>query len=315
VNFRALFAEEAARAGAARPAVLRALRGYLTGLPAAEEIAQWILDNVALERLAPFLLAGAASVAQAVRPHALAAAEAAAVLRAQEMAAVAGAQGIGWQEIRQRMLLWIRQRSTDLVTGTLAGDRAVLRELLEQTIRDNETREQFARRLAEHLRRTIGLDAPRAEALRGFVAELEGRVSAGTLAPGRAGRLADIYRRRLLRARAETIAQTEINVAMNNATHELWSEARARGQLIGYVKAWLAILRDGHACRICYAAHGQRQELNQPFVLSNGRRVRVAHAHVKCRCQMTLEKRDEPQRHKTPFIVPRRGKSLRPMAR
>jgi hypothetical protein len=313
MNHRALFIQEATRADAARPAVLRALRGYLTGFPAAEEIAQWILDNVVLENLERFLLVGAAGVVRAVRPHALAAAEAAAAIRVQELAAVAGVNGVGWQEIRARMLVWIRQHSSDLVTGTLKGDRAVLRELLEQTIRDNETREQFARRLAEHLRRTIGLDRIRARDLASFAETLRPIVAEGRMTAKNADRLMDIYRRTLLRHRAETIAQTEINVSMNNATHELWSEARARGQLIGYVKVWLAILRDGHACRICYAAHGQRQELNQPFVLSNGKRVRVAHAHVKCRCQMTLEKADESPRYKVPFIVPRRGRSLRPM--
>lgn len=310
---QAFFVEEATRAKAARPSILRALRGYLTGFPDRDTIAQWILDNVALERLQSFLVAGAAGVARAVRPHALAAQEAAAVLRAQEMAAVAGVQNIGWPEIRQRMLLWTRQRSADLVTNCLRSDQLVIRDLLDRSIGANQTREQFVRELAEHLRRTIGLDRPRAAALRGFVAELEGRVAAGTLAPGRAGRLVDTYRRRLLRARAETIAQTEINVSMNNATHELWSEARARGQLAGYVKAWLAVLRDGHTCRICYNAHGQRQPLDQPFRLSNGRSVRVAHAHMKCRCQMTLEKADEPQRYKSPFVVPRRGQTLRPM--
>lgn len=312
MNPQSLFVQEATRADAARPAVLRALRGYLTGFPDRDTIAQWILDNVAAERLEAFLLAGAAGVARAVRPHALAAAEAAAVLRQQEMAAVAGVSNVGWQEIRARMLIWIRQRSAALVTGTLEGDREVLRELLEQAIRDNETREQFARRLAGHLRRTIGLDQPRAAALQRFAGELEARVSAGTLTRARAARLSETYRTRLLRARADTIAQTEINVAMNNSTHELWSEARMRGQLRGYVKAWLAVLRDGRACRICYNAHGQRRQLHEPFTLSNGRVVRVAHAHTKCRCQMTLELEDEPQRYKVPFIVPRRGQTLLP---
>lgn len=252
--------------------------------------------------------------AQAVGAQAMGAGAAAGALRIDEMATLAGVQGITFDQVRLRMAVFVAQRSADLVTNSTRADQLRIRELIGQSLRDGESRDAFVRRLAAELEATIGLDVPRSRALLAYQAELDGYVAAGRLTPRGAKKAIEQYRRRLLKARAETIAQTEINTAVNAATMELWNEARGRGHLAGYVKTWVAILRDGRVCETCHGMHGQRRQFHQPFSTPRGPQ-RAPDLHVKGRCQMALELDGAPLRHKQPYVVPKRGPGLRPMVR
>lgn len=112
------------------------------------------------------------------------------------------------------------------------------------------------------------------------------------MSPGEAERrateLADAYRDRLISARAENIARTEVMTAANQGRLMSWQQAGDKGlvDLDASMKQWIA---EGSACDICEGADAEGPiPVNDDWELDNGDTVDMPPGHPSCRCTAVL---------------------------
>ncbi len=140
---------------------------------------------------------------------------------------------------------------------------------------------------ARTIRDLIGLNARQARALEHFrrLQEDEG-VRADVIQ-----RRVDAYYRRLLNARARTIARTETIRASNAGQQEAWQQAAEQGLIDATTarRKWI-VTPDDRLCPICRAIPGMNPQgaaLGAPFRTPIGPRV-APPAHPNCRCATGL---------------------------
>lgn len=104
----------------------------------------------------------------------------------------------------------------------------------------------------------------------------------------RAQTLTDTYRARLIRARANMIARTEIQTAQNMGRQIAWSQSVAGGWVEGdSMKEWVATGRSASGiitCEECGGMDGKRVRWDRAF--PNG--VLMPPAHPNCRCSAVM---------------------------
>lgn len=112
------------------------------------------------------------------------------------------------------------------------------------------------------------------------------------MSPGEAERrateLADAYRERLISARAENIARTEVMTAANQGRLMSWQQAGDKGlvDIDASMKQWIA---EGSACDICEGADQDGPiPVNDDWELDNGDTVDMPPGHPSCRCTAVL---------------------------
>ena len=191
------------------------------------------------------------------------------------------------------------QRITGITEGTKAGIRALLAEAFEAGAdRDWIARAMVALDGDGSLR--LGLDAPRSRTFQRFVEELDPSIPAA-----RRQRLIDRRYRQLLRARADTIAQTEVVDVGNAAQMDTYQAAELEGELDSriYVIEWVARTI---ACKRCLAMDGATREINSGQFVSDGsgpkgvESVARPELHVRGWCFSRIIRRSAARRQPTP---------------
>ena len=141
---------------------------------------------------------------------------------------------------------------------------------------------------ASRIKNIIGLHPQYADAVVKFEkTELARLVKAGFKegeAKIRARARATQYSDKLKKARATTIARTEIQIAQNEGRYEGWKQASEAGYVDPESQKQWIIARDERTCPICLELDGEIVPWNGIF--SNGMERPVAHPN--CRCTMII---------------------------
>ena len=187
-----------------------------------------------------------------------------------------------------RALAWAASRSGEKVVD--------ISQTLQNEIRGMIT-SSFAnqidpRQIAKELELKVGLFDRWANAVTNSYDKNHADFISQGMSPGEADRrateLADAYRERLISARAENIARTEVMTAANQGRLMSWQQAGDKGlvDLDASMKQWIA---EGSACEICDGADQDGPiPVNDDWELDNGDTVDMPPGHPSCRCTAVL---------------------------
>ena len=189
-----------------------------------------------------------------------------------------------------RAIAWAATRSGQLVVNVSNVVRGEIREIITSSFTEGIN----PREIIGLLERQVGLFPRWAQAvenqydrnLRDF--QLKDGLP-WTEAQSKAMGLAEQYRDRLIGARAENIARTEIITASNQGRYMSWLQAADAGlvDLENSSKEWVA---EGDACPICDAVDGPDNAVMvlEDWTLDNGDTVSMPPGHPSCRCSAVL---------------------------
>lgn len=192
--------------------------------------------------------------------------------------------GTAFEMTDPRALAWAATRSGQLVVGVSDEVRSEIRRVVSNSFASGVTADDTARLL----RQQIGLTPRSAATLeRQYAQNVDRFVAQGMKiadAEAKASAMADKYRERSIRSRAETIARTEISTASNQGRVLSWFQASERGliDLDKSEKEWIAEIAD--ACDVCGPLDGEKVGVNETF--SDG--SDMPPAHPRCRCAVVL---------------------------
>lgn len=194
---------------------------------------------------------------------------------------------------------WARTRSSGLVVEVTGQSRAAVRAYIEQAFRNpgpQSAPRALARSMMADMRSIIGLHPRYAAAVarrRQSVHDQQVRAGATVSQAARAADVAaDAYRTRLERARALTIARTEILAANNRGKLESWALADRAGMIDRRTaevewragpSGWKGI----DVCRRCSSLHETTVKYGEPFWTMGGP-IPGPPAHPNCRCTVVL---------------------------
>lgn len=159
--------------------------------------------------------------------------------------------------------------AVDLTKAKQRRLRVVIARGLDQGWSDTRLREEIAS--------VVGLDDRYTEAVERYKA---GLLDNG-VSRGKANQAALSYAKRLLRARASTIAATEVQTALLEAQRLMWTQQQEDGDLSRYaVRVW-RVHKDERRCKVCRPMGGQRASLKAGSSYKGGMNPPV---HPNCRC-------------------------------
>lgn len=189
-----------------------------------------------------------------------------------------------------RAIAWAQTRGGALIRDLSDEARQQARSVIAQAVENGWTTGETA----TELRRTIGLHDRWANAVsNAWPREYERLLGLGLSeaeAERRATAFTDRYRQRLIRARAENIARTEIITASNQGRWLSWAQG-VEGNYISRTatKKWITgplVVDKGRkqVCAICQGLRDEEVPWDKPF--SNGQMMPPA--HPSCRCTAVL---------------------------
>lgn len=175
-----------------------------------------------------------------------------------------------------------------LVIGVTDEVRQAINDVTQRAVSGEITWSQAA----AEIRTRIGLLPRWATAVRKGQADAYERAIRSGVSPARAAQLAqqhaDRHAARLLKARAENIARTEIMRAQNMGRYAGWVQMQQAGLVpLTAQKKWVTApdgTRRGGPCPVCRPLNGQTVDLNASF----GNGVLMPPAHPSCRCTAVL---------------------------
>lgn len=171
---------------------------------------------------------------------------------------------------------FIRRQAGKLITRVSGEQRAAIREMLAARY----NREKRPETLVRDLRRSIGLDAPRARALRNF--EDAQRANGAKNVDAKVER----YKQQLIASRAQTIARTESVAIENQGRIQAWEAAIDAGDLpIESEQEWTST---GEPCPDCQAMDGQRVPVGEDFTSLRYGLVAQPPLHPNCYCILVV---------------------------
>lgn len=183
--------------------------------------------------------------------------------------------------IDDKAVRWAETRSSRFITEIVDEQRAAIRAIIADSVRGNFDTDQAAARVS----RVVGLTDRSARAVdNSFTQNYLAQINAGRTpqqAQQTAARVADAYRQRLLRARAQVIARTEIHAAQNAGRYAGWEDMISQGfASTRSRKQWVTY----NPCSVCEPMDGEIVLWNENF--SNGNDMPAAHPN--CVCQAIL---------------------------
>jgi len=188
-----------------------------------------------------------------------------------------------------RAVAWANERSAELITAIVDEQRSMLRDIISEGVSEQLTVDEIGR----NVRDVIGLPESWANAVpNARAAEFAKLISSGKSirdANARADQVADRYRERLIRARAKTIARTEIMTAQNQGRFLSWTQGVEQGFIPKDArKEWIAAPGFGpkpFLCEICKGLSGIQVEWDKNFP---GTDVLMPPLHPNCRCTSVI---------------------------
>jgi len=196
--------------------------------------------------------------------------------------ATAGMMGMTFTGVNPATVRWIDQYSVQLLSG-IDADSDIARAV-RAIIRQGAEGQWDVRDQARLIERLVPLTRRDATAVANFAAGFDELTDT-------AQRFIDAYARRLLRARAETIARTETIRAANRGTIDLWVQARDDGVLPPDARQVWIVTPDDRLCSRCAEMEGLTVDVagawsEPPGGL--GATTREPPLHPRCRCTTGL---------------------------
>lgn len=227
------------------------------------------------------------------------------------------AAGFRFDATSQDALNYARTQSGELITNMASEQRAVMRQVVGQSMAEGSTRIATSANLRAVLQDVgVGTDFGRITATtigancNGLTAgyekavwnransvadDLARRGITGTKAVEEVKKKTEAYAEKLRRARAKTIARTEIIRSAEEGRQQAWELAAKKG-LIDKNKAtktWSTGPMD--VCQICSRLQGKTVPLTGKWSTGRGE-VKTPPAHPNCRCTMRLNTTKQPPR-------------------
>jgi hypothetical protein len=265
---------------------------------------------------------------QAVRPPLLSAAQSA----GQGSQTILTRHGLAarFNAVHPNVVNYARSQAAELVVAVPQETKRVIAEVIALGAEHGLTTVQQARAIREvvglppgwaqapmNLSQEIRAGRARAATSRRLSAvtkqQIRSRIAAGTVTEAFVQDVSAEYAASLVNRRAQNIARTESLRAANHGLTESWRQARAEGVLPETARRfWIVTpddrLRPSHAQIPKLNARGR--ELDEPFLLADGRRVQHPPADPNCRCSVGLllqppEEEDEetPEAQAAPATV------------
>lgn len=175
---------------------------------------------------------------------------------------------------------WADAMSGRLVTNVTDDTVAAIRDLTARALRGNLNPGEAARQI----RPLVGLTVRDARAVDNLRASL---LDAGTK-DAKITAVTDRYAARLLRARGESIARTEIIDASSAGQQQLWQQAVDQGLIDTQTTQQKWVCSAGACAAICLPMNGQTVPLDGLFTTGDGRQIPRPTAHSRCRCGIVL---------------------------
>ena len=194
-----------------------------------------------------------------------------------------GPVSLDFKTTNPKALAAAQRQAADLLTAVNVETKQTVRDLIARAYREQIT----SRDTARMIRDVVGLNDRQATALFNY--------RAGLVEDGRAAdqveRMTARYGDRLLRQRADTIAQTEIHRASAEGQHELWREGVREGRIGANARRiWIA---NTGACEWCEAIESINADgvpIDGQFETPDGDMIDgPEESHINCRCSSGLE--------------------------
>ena len=197
--------------------------------------------------------------------------------------------GISFDQTDPRAVAWARLRSSSMVVQITDEQLQMIRVLVSNALQNGVPIPQLSQQISQ----VVGLhDRWQRAVSNSFDQDVNALIAEG-VNPARAmniaGEKADKYRQKLIRARAQNIARTEVMAAQNYGTFLGWIQAGEKGLLNLSVtrKQWMvgpSGWKGIAVCDICAPLGDMIVPVTQPF--PNG--LLTPPAHPNCRCRMIL---------------------------
>lgn len=180
------------------------------------------------------------------------------------------------------------QQSPHVVDALTRQGAARIREITDETraavqqlVQRGYETGRHPREVAKEIERIVGLTT-RQEAA---VARLRASLEAEGVKPAKVDAQVARYAKKLRKQRAETIAQTEANRAMNDGQRAQWASLQEQGLLSPqqFEREWLTVLPAARVCAMCSPLDGARAPLGGSF--PGGYQPP---RHPRCRCTEVL---------------------------
>ena len=182
---------------------------------------------------------------------------------------------------------WMESEGAKRIAGITDGQRLLVARQVKDVLSDFDSFGEATDRIA----RSVGLTARDATALRNFELKRIGQLIPTPEADTQfiretIAQEVEDRRKTMVRNRARTIAETEMQNAIQEGELRYWDAAVASGEVdeakVG--KRWFTV-GDNDVCPICRPLIGQIKPLHEPFT-SLGFTGQRPPAHVRCRCFM-----------------------------
>ena len=194
-----------------------------------------------------------------------------------------GSVDYSFNRLDPRTIAFAREQAGTLITEVTGKDRAILRQVLMDGVRQGKAPKALAADLRDTLTLTSRQAASTQAVYEGTRAALLEQGSSISAAEAGAERARDKAYERALRTRSETIARTEISRAQNAGSFLGWQQAIETGFASpDSRKRWMA---DGSSpCDLCAPVDDSIVQWDEPF--DNG--VMMPPAHPNCKCNANL---------------------------
>lgn len=183
-----------------------------------------------------------------------------------------------------------RTLSDELTSALTRTARENIIDIIGDAVSGADSPAETARRIQDE----IGLSKPHAQAVKNYRRTL----SQTGMNKKQITKQVEQYAKRLLKYRAETIARTEVAIAVNKGQQTFWIQMKDEGAIPpNTMKVWIAEI-DFKTCDICYPLNGELAPVDGAWMTANGP-YDIPHAHPRCRCTSGLVfpskvKKDDP---------------------
>lgn len=187
---------------------------------------------------------------------------------------------VSWSLANAHAVQAAQSLTLDLVRDLTTTSQAAIRSVIEQGLAAGTPTPQ----LAAQIRGSLGLTSQQAQAVARFRGDLAAQGVDAAIRDARVARYAEAQ----LRLRAEVIARTEVQRALNTGMQASWDQAVAAGNLDpkDWRKVWLVTDDDALCAAICeplpHMPENQDVLISGTFTLPNGTRLQTPPAHPRC---------------------------------
>lgn len=186
---------------------------------------------------------------------------------------------------RNGMTYWLENHTAELVTRCTDSQKQAIRDIISYGIQNKNSTAEVARMI----RPTIGLTSRQATANARYYNRIKSQLLSdhprmkAENAEKKARQKANVYAKKQLKYRAETIARTELANVYNEGVYRGVSQAITDGYMHDVQKTWVTA-RGPNVCPYCSQMEGKTIRYEDEFEVPNFGYMDGPIAHPRCQC-------------------------------